>query len=100
MEIEKCTIKNKSCTNRLLFLEWRRGGFSSMTITSTELKQNLSRYLSLSQKEDVFITKNGKIIAKLANPNLNKTDLLISLFGSLPNEKSPEEILEERRQKL
>ena len=39
-----------------------------MSITATELKNNLGKYLLLSAKEDVFITKNGKIVAKLANP--------------------------------
>jgi antitoxin (DNA-binding transcriptional repressor) of toxin-antitoxin stability system len=100
METEKCTIKNKSCTTFPFFLEWKKGELTAMTITATELKRNLSHYLLLSQKEDVIITKNGKIIAKLANPNLNKADLLTSLFGTLPNDRSPEEILEERRQKL
>ena len=31
-----------------------------MSITATELKNNLGKYLLLSAKEDVFITKNGK----------------------------------------
>ena len=32
-----------------------------MSITATELKNNLGKYLLLSAKEDVFITKNGKV---------------------------------------
>ena len=39
-----------------------------MSITATELKNNLGKYLLLSATEDIFITKNGKIIAKLTNP--------------------------------
>ena len=39
-----------------------------MSITATELKNNLGKYLLLSATEDVFITKNGKIIAKLTSP--------------------------------
>ena len=35
-----------------------------MSITATELKNNLGKYLLLSAKEDVFITKNGKVVAK------------------------------------
>ena len=31
-----------------------------MSITATELKNNLGKYLLLSAKEDIFITKNGK----------------------------------------
>ena len=37
-------------------------------VTSTDLKKNLSHYLSLSKTEEVFITKNGKTIAVLSNP--------------------------------
>ena len=51
-----------------------------MSITATELKQNLGKYLLLSAKEDILITKNGKIIAKLTNPNQNKVDTAKSLF--------------------
>ena len=39
-------------------------------VTATELKNNLSHYLKLSKKEDVFITKNNKIISVLVNPQL------------------------------
>ena len=37
-------------------------------VTSTELKKNLSHFLALSQQEEVYITKNGKIIAVLSDP--------------------------------
>ena len=39
-----------------------------MSVTATELKNNLGKYLRLSATEDIFITKNGKVIAKLTNP--------------------------------
>ena len=44
-----------------------------MSITATELKANLSKYLLMAATEDIFITRNGKIIAKLTSPyqNLN-----------------------------
>ena len=31
-----------------------------MSITATELKMNLGKYLQLAESEDIFITKNGK----------------------------------------
>lgn len=37
-----------------------------MSITATELKKNLGRYLMLSATEDIYITKNGKVVAKLS----------------------------------
>ena len=43
-----------------------------MSITATELKNNLGKYLLLSATEDVFITKNGKIVAKLTNPHQDR----------------------------
>ena len=55
-----------------------------MSITATELKSNLGKYLALSQHEDVFITKNGKIIAKLSNPNIDRVALAKSLVGIIP----------------
>lgn len=67
-----------------------------MSITATELKNNLGKYLILSATEDIFITKNGKVIAKLTNPYQNRVDTAKSLFGILPNEISKEEAREER----
>ncbi len=67
-----------------------------MSITATELKQNLGKYLLLSAKEDILITKNGKIIAKLTNPNQNRVDTAKSLFGMLPEDTSLEDAKAER----
>lgn len=38
-------------------------------ITATELKNNLGYYLELSQKEPVYISKNGKTITCLFSNN-------------------------------
>ena len=46
-----------------------------MSITATELKENLSKYLLLSVTQDIFITKNGKVISKLTNPFQNSRAL-------------------------
>jgi len=35
-----------------------------MSITATELKTNLGKYLLLAATEDVFITRNGRTVAK------------------------------------
>lgn len=67
-----------------------------MSITATELKQNLGKYLLLSAKEDILITKNGKIVAKLTNPNQNKVNMAKSLFGILPEDASIEDAKSER----
>ncbi len=67
-----------------------------MSITATELKNNLGKYLLLSAKEDVFITKNGKIVAKLTNPYQDRVEVAKSLFGILPENADIEISKEER----
>ncbi|MCD7763621.1 MAG: type II toxin-antitoxin system prevent-host-death family antitoxin [Lachnospiraceae bacterium] len=71
-----------------------------MSITATELKSNLSRYLLLAATEDVFITRNGKTIAKLTSPYQNKLDIVDSLYGSIPSDITLEEAREERLDKI
>lgn len=71
-----------------------------MSITATELKMNLGKYLLLSATEDIFITKNGKIISKLTNPFQDRVELVESLFGILPADASLEEAREERLGKI
>ena len=67
-----------------------------MSITATELKQNLGKYLLLSANEDIFITRNGKIVAKLTNPNQNRVETAKSLFGILPENASLDDARAER----
>ena len=62
-----------------------------MSITATELKANLSKYLSLAATEDVFITQYGKVVAKLTNPFQDRVDIAKSLFGVLPQTMTLEE---------
>ena len=71
-----------------------------MSITATELKTNLSKYLLLSATQDIFITKNGKIIAKLSNPFQDRVQMVDSLVGILPPEASEKEAREERLGKI
>ncbi len=67
-----------------------------MSITATELKENLGKYLLLSATEDIYITKNGKIVSKLSNPFQDRIAIAKSLFGSVPAEMTLEEAREER----
>lgn len=71
-----------------------------MSITATELKNNLGKYLLLAAKEDIFITKNGKTIARLTSPYQNKIDTVESLFGSIPETMTLEDSREERLNKI
>lgn len=67
-----------------------------MSITATELKTNLSKYLLMASTEDVFITQYGKIVAKLTNPFQNRVEIAESLFGILPQTMTLEETRKER----
>lgn len=67
-----------------------------MSITATELKNNLGKYLLLSETEDIFITRNGRIVAKLTNPYQNMVETAKSLFGILPVDADLEEAKMER----
>ena len=67
-----------------------------MSITATELKENLSKYLLLAITEDVYITKNGKVVAKLTNPFTDRVETAQSLIGILPADVTLEEARDER----
>jgi antitoxin (DNA-binding transcriptional repressor) of toxin-antitoxin stability system len=71
-----------------------------MSITATELKANLSKYLLLAATEDVFITQYGKIVAKLTNPFQERTEIAQSLFGVLPQTGTFEQSKEEKTSEL
>ena len=71
-----------------------------MSITATELKSNLSKYLILSATEDDYITRNGKVISKLTNPFRERVDIAKSLFGILPDDVTEEEARDERLGKI
>ena len=71
-----------------------------MSITATELKENLSKYLALAATEDVFITQYGKVVAKLSNPFQDRVDVAESLFGIFPQTMTYEEAMDERASKL
>ena len=45
-----------------------------MTVTATELKSNLGHYLDsvAAGQAEITITKNGREIARLSNPNMEK----------------------------
>lgn len=71
-----------------------------MSITATELKNNLGKYLILAEREDIFVTKNGKVIAKITNPYQKRVDIATSLFGVLSDDVTLEESKEERLSKI
>ena len=53
------------------------------TITITELKQNLHKYVALSADENIIVTSHGKIVTMLSNPKGDKYDAFLALRGCL-----------------
>lgn len=71
-----------------------------MVVTATEFKLNFGKYLALLANEDIFITKNGKTIAKVSNPNVSAVDALSGLLaGKLPDDYDANMLREERLRK-
>lgn len=68
-----------------------------MVVTATEFKTNFGRYLDLLSQEDIFITRNGRTVAKLVNPNVSAVDSISGLLaGKLPEEYDARALREER----
>lgn len=67
-----------------------------MYVTATEFKTNFGKYLELISKGDIFITKNGKAVAKLTSPT---TSIVKELRGciTLPSNIPDKELLENLR---
>ena len=68
-----------------------------MVVTATEFKTNFGRYLELLRSEDIYITKNGKTVAKMVNPNVSAVDQISGILeGQLPDEYDAKKLREER----
>ena len=67
-----------------------------MSISASELKANLGKYLLLAMTEDILITQYGKVVAKLTRPFQDRVEIAESLFGVLPQTTTWEEAREER----
>ena len=71
-----------------------------MLVSATEFKSNIGKYLSLVATEDIFITRNGKNIAKLSSTKQDKAALAKSLFGiAKGSEMTLAQAREERRRR-
>lgn len=68
-----------------------------MNVTATEFKTNLGKYFELVHSEDIWITKNGKTIAKLINPNISAVDSISGVLkGKVPETLNRHSLREER----
>lgn len=60
-------------------------------VTATEFKSNLGKYLELAARQDIFITRNGKNIARLTSPTVDKLAILDNLVGIIPAQDAMDE---------
>ena len=70
-----------------------------MIVTATEFKTNIGKYLDMLTKEDIFITRNGKIIAKVINPQVSAVDSLRGMLKNVPSDIDLDSLREERLSK-
>ena len=57
-----------------------------MQVTATEFKMNFGKYLEMVVTEDIYITRNGKTVAKMVNPNVSSVDLISGILaGKVPS---------------
>lgn len=65
-------------------------------ISVSELKTNAGKYVTMAQSQDILITKNGKLIARLTTAKPDKVAAAKALFGILPSNVNVDEAREER----
>lgn len=71
-----------------------------MTVTAAEFQDNFRKYLDLLANGDIFITQNGKTVAKLVKPTASAVDSLSGLLaGKLPEDFNEKALREERLEK-
>ncbi len=67
-----------------------------MLISLSELEVNPAKYVDIANREAVYITRNGKKVAKLTGANIDKVEGIKRLFGILPPETDLDEARAER----
>ena len=70
-----------------------------MIVTATEFKTNFGKYLDMISKEDIFITRNGKTIAKVVNPQISAVDSLRGMLKDVPSDIDLDSLREVRLSK-
>ena len=52
-----------------------------MQVSVSELKSNVGKFIVLADEQDVYITENGKQVAKIVSMRRDKVAEMKSLFG-------------------
>lgn len=70
--------------------------FRMLQISVSELKANAGKYVTMADEQDIYITKNGKRVAKITSAKADKVTAAKSLFGLLPSDIDLDKVREER----
>ena len=68
------------------------GDLMSLVVTEKEIAERLDEFLHLSAKEDVFITRRGRVIAVLTKPEKGSAEIMSSLKDAMPRGVHNEEV--------
>jgi prevent-host-death family protein len=67
-----------------------------MLVALSELKTNPGKFIAMADQQDIYITKNGKRVAKLTSVRQDKMASAKALFGILPTDADLDSAREER----
>ena len=67
-----------------------------MVVAAAEFKANFGKYLELIAEEDIFITRNGKTVAKVINPQISAVDSLRGMLSGISSDIDMDSLREER----
>jgi antitoxin (DNA-binding transcriptional repressor) of toxin-antitoxin stability system len=67
-----------------------------MLVSLSELKTTPGKYVALADEQEIYITRNGKKVARLTNARSDKVASAKALFGILPGDADPAAAREER----
>ncbi len=68
-----------------------------MEVTATQFKANFGHYLEQSRREDIWIKKNGKTVAKLISTSISSVDAISGILkGTSAAETNRHTIRDER----
>lgn len=56
------------------------------TITATELKKNLGKYMIIGQTEEIEVTNRGKVVFYITPEKIKLMQRVEAMFGTLPRE--------------
>ncbi len=68
-----------------------------LEITATEFKTKFGYYLDLVPTQDIWITKNGKHVARLVDPNVSAVDALSGILKGKVDESADRHSLTAQR---